>query len=48
VAQKELIAARNDLLVKPNYVIGKDEIPKMDVLLIPGGFGTYEEVKNES
>jgi len=48
IAQKSPITARNGLTVQPKYVIGKDEIPKVDILLVPGGMGTVTEVKNEA
>lgn len=48
IAQKPLIIARNGLKVMPDCVIGTHEIPKLNVLVVPGGRGTIVEVKNES
>ncbi|XP_021949607.2 isonitrile hydratase-like protein xanA [Folsomia candida] len=49
LAQKSPVTARNGLAVLPNYVIGQDQdIPKLDILIVPGGMGTVTEAKNES
>lgn len=54
VAQKNKIAARNNLIVEPTYTF--DNCPTPDILLIPGGggfkpdgtpFGTRKEMHNE-
>lgn len=38
------ISARNGLLVQPTYGFGN--CPAMDIVVIPGGFGTRREMKN--
>ncbi|HDX9628544.1 TPA: DJ-1/PfpI family protein [Bacillus cereus] len=43
----EMITARNGLKVKPDYSI--EDLPPVDILIIPGGKGVREnEVKNET
>jgi transcriptional regulator GlxA family with amidase domain len=41
VAEKETIAARNNLNIKPTYLF--DNAPKADIFLVPGGGGYYAD-----
>jgi transcriptional regulator GlxA family with amidase domain len=41
-----LVRCRNGLRVVADLLIGVDEVPALDVLLVPGGFGTRREVRN--
>lgn len=42
-----MVNARNGLKVQPNYSI--DNMPQMDILIIPGGLGARErEINNEN
>ena len=42
---KTLVSATGGLRVQPDYTI--DEAPPLDVLVIPGGWGTRREIHNE-
>lgn len=41
VAEKEVIAARNNLIVKPTYLF--NNAPTADIFLVPGGGGYYAD-----
>ncbi len=41
-----LVRCRNGLLVVADLLIGADELPALDVLVVPGGYGTRREVHN--
>jgi transcriptional regulator GlxA family with amidase domain len=43
-----LVRCRNGLRVTADLVIGVDEVPALDVLVVPGGYGTRREVHNRS
>jgi transcriptional regulator GlxA family with amidase domain len=40
------VRCRNGLWVTADLLIGADAIPALDVLLVPGGYGTRQEVHN--
>jgi transcriptional regulator GlxA family with amidase domain len=42
--ESDLIKCRGGLLVQPHYTI--ENHPRLDILLVPGGFGTRREVHN--
>ena len=44
VAESRPITARNGLSINPTYLL--DEAPSMDILLIPGGYGTRPLLEN--
>ncbi len=39
------IKARNDLSINPRYTI--DDCPRPDIVVIPGGYGTRREMRND-
>jgi transcriptional regulator GlxA family with amidase domain len=41
----EVVRCRGDLLVQPHHTI--DDHPPLDILLVPGGYGTRREATNE-
>lgn len=43
VAEKKSIAAKNNLIVQPTYLL--DECPPCDIFLVPGGGGYYPDGK---
>lgn len=45
VAERTPIKARNGLSVNPNYTL--DICPKADILLVPGGIGSRQQINNE-
>ena len=45
VAEHSPITARNGLSVNPDHTIGS--CPKPDILLVPGGIGTRQELNND-
>jgi transcriptional regulator GlxA family with amidase domain len=42
--RSELVACRGGLLVQPNYTI--DDHPPLDLVVVPGGYGTRREQEN--
>jgi transcriptional regulator GlxA family with amidase domain len=40
------VRCRNGLRVVADLAIGRDEVPPLDVLVVPGGWGTRREVRN--
>jgi transcriptional regulator GlxA family with amidase domain len=42
------VRCRNGLRVTADLAIGRDEVPALDVLVVPGGWGTRREVRNEA
>jgi len=47
IADKKQISTRGGMKVLVDYVIGEGELPNLDILLIPGGYGTRAVAKNE-
>ena len=46
IAERDkVVRCRGDLLVQPHHTI--DDHPRLDILLVPGGYGTRREATNE-